>query len=586
MSSKQQETTETMQQDTTATRKRSTSVKNGRGNAQTRSVSQVVTSTPSAKQTKTKSKKKTQKRPKSQTRKATKTNSSTTKKQQSNAENSENKTGEVPKPKKVRNTAYQASNYETQGISIGPARVKTVLTMVSLNPLEYEVKNLVTEAEGRPKKPKPTKDGQPAPEVKQPTPVPMRNLMAERTNVRDVLNRANALHENLMRERYERHVLASMTEAKQKLYKEEKRKAQASAKRENSTFELRKFNETFDPTFYHNESKFKADTREQEMLRKYESNYLTNLKKNDENAYTRYQSDYKLARAKNNFDLHKFNVSFDKNFYKDFNRFKNDTNEWAEARDLISKLFIRVSVSTRYVLAAFLDQMILQYVSNAMKNCLEEGKKIVRISHALKSASGNLVKEVPLDPFARTLQAYQEAVNWEAAMARYRATRTTNPDQKEPEYFNPSYEPSFEGYVVDICRYVKNQMNKGKTTEVKVSNSREFKKFCSYLVYETILRIGNNIRAKVNSGSTKTVNEQLIRDVITDLHTICGVDHESTFKSINHALRVSREYKRASREEEKNDTSNQNTAANDTVINEAELEEEEEEDDGEKVNYE
>jgi hypothetical protein len=64
--------------------------------------------------------------------------------------------------------------------------------------------------------------------------------------------------------------------------------------------------------------------------------------------------------------------------------------------------------------------------------------------------------------------------------------------------------------------------NKLKYHNIKISEN--FKKFCSILIYEAILRIGEHLKEVVALKSVKTVNETLINHSLQQLCNICGVD--------------------------------------------------------------
>jgi hypothetical protein len=67
------------------------------------------------------------------------------------------------------------------------------------------------------------------------------------------------------------------------------------------------------------------------------------------------------------------------------------------------------------------------------------------------------------------------------------------------------------------------------------SVSKIFKNFCSTLVCEFLMRIGQMLGKEIDTRCIKTVNDTVIGTVISHYHIVCGVDEKATFDFIRSA---------------------------------------------------
>lgn len=486
--------------------------------------------------------------------------------------------------KRIMNT--RQANLDKQGIGIAPARVKNVLTCYVLNRREYEVKRALVDAENKPKKPKPTPEN-PNPEVPvQGLQIPVARLRPE---LLEVITAARDYHEHSLQDRFEQQWMAKLRENEAELerFNTARRQEQKEARNNNVEFKSFEFNARFDSSYRKSYEKYKTQTAEDACRSDYERNVLEQMDK--DTVRKQYKEARKRARVEQGekFDLHKFNLAYDKNFYAGLPAFRKRNNEWADASELVSKTMVRVSVKTRYELAAFLDQIVVQYVVNGINNCLAENKRIVQLRHAL-SRGQDFDEAVPLDRFVRSLDCYQQAVGWveeiQSAREKYKQDKKhdSTASMTEPEYPAPKtkHEYTFDGYILDICRSVRMRMAERypekRDTYLMLSNAKAFKSFCSNIVYETILRVGNTIKRKVEEGKTKTVSGGLVRSVIGDLHTLCGINPNPTFVLIDAALHQYDAWRVQKREENKNKPHSQDNTAAEEAEDPEEVEEVEE----------
>jgi len=501
-----------------------------------------------------------------------------------NADKKENK-------KRVVNLKPTVMSY--QGIGIGPARVKNVLACVALNRDEYLAKDMLTEAENKPKKVKPSKSApnQSLPEQKDPKPLSV--VLKESEVVSQVMKKAEELHENSLREKYEREKLNQFTEAEKKSYNEARSSYMKTLK--DKSFDLQVFNSSYSPSFYNGFNDFKKSIEEDNRRKEYERNYLRNLSKDNNVRYTEYASRRenaeKDAREQNKlFDVQVFNKSFDKKFYDGLKSFKSSKTELSHAKDLISKLLIRISIPTRYILASFLDQIVMQYYTNGVINCIKNGKTNIQLKHVL-TRGPEFENTVPLDKFVRTLDAYTDATNWltlcETEKAKFlsdKKQRKANKEEnthvkfEEPEY--PDSNPnqlknySFNSYINDICRYVRMQLaEEHKNDKEKyelyhsLQNSHSFKDFCSYILYQTILRVGTSLRFSTINNNTKTINAVTMTNAINNICLLCGIDDTPIMKHIEEAKNKYYAYKSSNKKNAPAQDDQSDNEDNDSEVN-------------------
>ncbi len=420
---------------------------------------------------------------------------------------SKNKKAVLSKDTKVKRVRNYDAEPDPRGIWMGPARVKTVLQVKSLNPDEYEVRRKLMEAENKPKlkkTPEQVKDNS----VEQGHQTPISELDED---VQTVVKRAEQEYEKSLREAYEKDKVKKMDNVKLK------HKVQKVVEVEGK------------------------EVTETEML-------------SDHDYYLHCRS--KASEKKSDdFDLYSFNMEYDKSFYNGYAQYKKDHDsyaigsaridtktgklrgeytQWTRAMALVNKLCTRLSGNTRNIIACFLDNLVIQYSRNGIHNCLLEKRGIVLLSHALTQTEG-FETRVPLDKFVKTFDNYQNALDWiyvcrEVKERNKQNKATKNDPEKMPVYPFVKYEYEFDGYVGGVFKMVKAQMAREQKTEAEknlyldINVNKQFKKFCSYIVYEAILRIGSCLREAVKCLGVKTISDNIVFYTIKQIHNVCGMD--------------------------------------------------------------
>jgi hypothetical protein len=426
------------------------------------------------------------------------------------------------KSKRPHNT--KPTTLDINGIGIGPARVRSVLTDKSLNPREHLVRLAITKAENKPVMSKPTKEN---PNPVLPEQGPQVNVEDMHPSYLAVIREAEAVHEDAIREGYERTVLSAMTVKVRAKYLEARKVAHGSLNNTNadldepSDFDLKAFNEQHKADFYAGYAAYSTEN----------DNYVVGDK----------------------------------------------YNQWSRASALVNKLTIRLSGNTRYILSALLDRMVMQYAYNGITNCLLEKRHIVMLRHALSMTNG-FAQRVPLDCFVKTFKNYEIALDWIQECAKVKEeVKALRAEKKSAEFEYPpypdmNYDAIFDGYVGEICRSVKMRLSAHqKTSEEKdrymnTSVSAEFKRFCSYIIYEAILRIGSLLRTTIARDKVKTVSDSMVYFALEQCHNVCGLDFGPAREVMDGSLAKFASWRADRKEERKQQKLNEGKEGNDITV--------------------
>jgi hypothetical protein len=200
--------------------------------------------------------------------------------------------------------------------------------------------------------------------------------------------------------------------------------------------------------------------------------------------------------------------------------------------------------------------------------CVAEGKKIIQLSHILGDAHGQNTETFSLHPFIVNLDTFKQArahVDKANKSPKNPADSAEESEDEHDEYEEKTEDKpteknkvekctdlfkldgisldkqyQFRYYISETCREVRmylaksdknadgNQMSVYNYTSV----SKIFKNFCSTLVCEFLMRIGEMLKKEIETRGIKTVNDTIIETVIYHYHKACGVDEKPTFNFI------------------------------------------------------
>lgn len=384
---------------------------------------------------------------------------------------------QVPVEVKKRSYNTKPTAQDISGIGIAAPRVKYVLVSKCLNPQEIFAKTAIQQAEF------PTKVND-----QQPPSIPIAHLGEE---ILSVIREAEAEHESHLRGSYEKAELTKLGAKDQAALNAYYTLLSTTKASLGDKFNLQQFNTQYNPSFYAEFDAFKA--------------------KNDPYALGAKVSQQALRVTSGQARTH---------------------NQWSRANALINKSCIRLSVNTRNILAIFLDKLVEEYAENGMLNCIEQQCSPVHLRHALQKAD-----RVPHDRFVGTFDSYKQALSWmtvvQTTRAAYQEARRTNPTatHEVPEFPMVSGAKEFFGYVSEVCRSVKLRLARHAENEAQrnaflsMSVTREFRLFCSNIVYEAIMRVGDCLRQLVKWNGTKTINDSLVYHVLQQMHSCVGVNY-------------------------------------------------------------
>lgn len=458
-----------------------------------------------------------------------------------NREKTETKTDEVKKRVHVN----KPTSLDSTGIGIAPPRVKVVLYNQVLNKNINDICVAIAKAENKPKKAKPTKEN-PDPETKQEAQTHVKDLPS---NIREVIDSANAEHLRNLREAYERkHVESEEFKHRRADYDPQRKQAELThrqnVKAQYEAARLDAMPKEMRKNYDERRAAFMKDKVETPQL-------VSSFNKSFCNCFYEELGQFMMNHR---FDAESFNKSFQKTFYDGLNAYlaENNTltltylkqkdgkpstepkyNEWSLAQAIVKKRINRVSKGSRYIIACFLDRLVEQYAHNGLHNCLLAGKKIVQLYHAIDDTDANFSKRVSMHNFVKTFNNYSYARNFcESVKENHEKNKQLKADGKEPlekpQFKNAECDVSFESYIDKISRSVKTRLAlthykpEDKLEEFSISN--EFKRFCSYIVYEAIVRIGHMLKTEVSKKNSKTITDSAIWKVLEQIHNACGVD--------------------------------------------------------------
>ncbi len=477
--------------------------------------------------------------------------------------------GKIVKSKRV-SKLNEPSKYQVRGIGLKPARVNWVLNHVSINKNEFIAQNALHDAKpGFTKMPKPTKKN-PEPET---TLIEKKGVPIKKIDNKTLHTLLSRVHEHIKhhnRELYEeQYISANYKDQKLSTYLTKLREAKDQAKSSDQTFNLKKFNESFDKKFYDGLKDFNKKLEENKVVAAFTS-YKFKNSPNFETDYTAYKAakEKSLQAAKE--DLYKFNLSYDPNFfnetptnksYEDFKR-EYENNEWARELSVINKLAVRISRKTRYLLSAFLDKVLLEVAEYSLSQCVASEVKTVQIKHLLNYENDlevytkfPMLKLVSIQTdflHAKNYVLLCEKINKAAADKRKELKKEGNKTQKvaatqiefnKYQEVDTLFNTSFGIYVMDICRHVRNQ------TGTTCKFSKEFINLCSFIIYELIVNFGESL---VVNHELKTVSESQVKQSIESLMKLMGIKNSEMYMTyIDEHVKTYLEYETTKKKEKK-----------------------------------
>lgn len=298
----------------------------------------------------------------------------------------------------------------------------------------------------------------------------------------------------------------------------------------------------------------------------YVNHKVKEMSKVDQASLAKHKSEYK-GTPTNLAELKQLYSSYAADFYNGYDEFAaaNDKfkvsvemSEYSRAIALINKCRVRISKNTRFQIASYLDRLITDYIKCAVRSCVLRKKVSIRLEDFYS------VHRPENFTFMYSLKAYHETFEWIKRRNEALEANKEAADKKKLEYTLRDVD-EFSGYTTELFRYVKNVMsadstectalaaklnertlnggvpNKEHVDSVRkliltLQNSREAKRFCSYLIYDAICRIGKSLKETVDYEGVKTVSDSMVMHVLRLLHTSHGVDFSKMEAHIQSSL--------------------------------------------------
>lgn len=298
----------------------------------------------------------------------------------------------------------------------------------------------------------------------------------------------------------------------------------------------------------------------------YTKNKVSKLSPDQRKLYNDQKNTAKLS--KDAFDLDKFNVSFDPDFYSDYdsavgsNKKTENKTEWRLALDNISKLKSRFSTNSRIILSALTECLIKQLVLNGTFSCVADNKKIIQLSHVLDTSKDGFNERFPLYPFITNLKSFKKASSYIKSLDTEGKGLTID---FSIEGLPIESQHQFKYYIGEICRDVRMQLCDSSTVDEETKSkynytsvSKDLKNFCSTIACEFLMKIGAMLKKEIDTRQIKTVNDIIINTVISHYHIVCDVDETQTYKFIDNVINKFNSFTKEKREKKKKNNSNKN----------------------------
>lgn len=278
-----------------------------------------------------------------------------------------------------------------------------------------------------------------------------------------------------------------------------------------------------------------------------------------------------LNNTNSTFNVELFNSHYIPNFYDNYAIAKNESllndnsDEWKRAIEKITKLKNRFSTNSRVFLSAFVECIVKQLALNGAVCCVADNKKIIQLSHVLNTSLPGFKERFPLYPLIVNLETFKQAQAYmsnpntsnveelsdvslnDETVENVENTASSKKVKLEKcvDVFNLDGVPletqyQFRYYVAETCRETRLDLSNteldsdGKSRSVYncTSVSKIFKNFCSTLVCEFLMRIGEMLKKEIENRNIKTVNDNIVGTVISHYHIVSGVDETKTIDFI------------------------------------------------------
>jgi hypothetical protein len=252
------------------------------------------------------------------------------------------------------------------------------------------------------------------------------------------------------------------------------------------------------------------------------------------------------------FNLTAFNISYDADFYKGMEDFESgwkslmDVELYTHCVNVVNKNKVRFNSESKIFITSYVEYIVKQLVINGTKNCIDDKKKIIQLSHALS----NPMAEFTMFPFISGSMVYKNYMNKtqgseDSVESEADAEVETDIDPETIGIDDSSDRKlQFRYYIAELCRNVRMELSAAddvadiESKFNQTSVSRNFKQFCSNMVIELLGMFGSILKVEVQSRQVKTVNYNIIGALVQNTHIIHGLDYAPTVNFIQEKYNI------------------------------------------------
>ena len=277
----------------------------------------------------------------------------------------------------------------------------------------------------------------------------------------------------------------------------------------------------------------------------YAKKKVTAMSEDEKKLYKTAKSMAMSENTDDSFDSESFNIKYNDKFYNEYVCVKASDDELSDAIIKINKLKTRFSVTSRLILTSFIEYIIKQIITHGMHSCVVDKKKIIQLYHSINS-----VKVINIADLINNLKTFKIANEFVNKSSSTESSVDEKGDavvkNKTDDIFvlsNVSVENQyqFKYYVADACKEIKQKLSNNDLADEEnlyklINTSTVFKSYCTTLACELLMRIGNMIENEIKVREIRTVNETIIKIVLSHFHIACGVSETDSLQYIKKAI--------------------------------------------------
>ncbi len=218
------------------------------------------------------------------------------------------------------------------------------------------------------------------------------------------------------------------------------------------------------------------------------------------------------------------------------------TDPWKAAATMVNRLHNRFSDKLHVAVTVFIDYLVRQFSTVAIRKCYEAKKKKIYVKHVFEDVS-----QIELFPLVSNFKSVKAALaNQHAAPAKKLQGKVIGAVNEEEEEKKPTHTKKrpFEyciSAVIDQLAKELDALNPGATFSSFIV-STEYKLFMCDIIDEFIQTLGPILREEITNRDVKTVNVDTFYTVIGSLLLWCRVNFKEVKAYIEERVRRYEQY--------------------------------------------